>query len=152
MPTTIFEALRESHDIQRQLCTRLVRSKSGTAAKEATFMELKIELEAHAAAEERYLYCPILMDDNGLTPSRHALSEHHEIEEILEDMSVNDKSTAAWQKKAVELSQTVRHHLKEEERGFFQQAGKILTDKQKISLAGKYGRDFKRMKKVLSNP
>jgi hypothetical protein len=152
MRTTIFEALRESHDIQRQLCTRLVRSKSGTAAKEASFMALKMELEVHAAAEERYLYCPILMDDNGLTPSRHALSEHHEIEEILEDMSVNDKSTAAWQKKAVELGQTVRHHLKEEERSFFQQAGKILTDKQKVALAGKYRRDLKRMKKVLSNP
>ena len=65
-------------------------------------------------------------------------------------MSVNDKSTAAWQKKAVELSHTVRHHLKEEERGFFQQAGKILTEKQKTTLAGKYLRDLKRMKKVLS--
>lgn len=152
MPTTIFEALRESHDTQRQLCTRLVRSKSGTAAKEAAFMELKIELEAHAASEERYLYCPILMDDNGLTPSRHALSEHHEIEEVLEDMSINDKSSTEWQNKSVELSRVVRHHLKEEERGFFQQAGKILTEKQKVALAGKYQRDLKRMRKVLSNP
>lgn len=150
MATTIFEALRESHDIQRQLCTRLVRAKLGTQIKEAIFMELKIELEAHAASEERYLYCPILMDDNGLSPSRHALSEHHEIEELLEEMSVNDKSTATWQAKAVELSQTVRHHLKEEERGFFQQAGKILTDQQKTALAGKYLRDLKRMKKVLA--
>lgn len=150
MPTTIFDALRESHDTQRELCTRLVRTKSGTQAKEELFLALKVELEAHAASEERFLYCPILMDDNGLSPSRHALSEHHEMEELLEEMSVNDKSTAAWQKKALELSHTVRHHLKEEERGFFQQAGKILTATQKTALAGKYLRDFRRMKKKLS--
>ncbi len=150
MSMNIFEALRESHDIQRDLCTRVVRAKSGSAGKEEAFIALKIELEAHAAAEERYLYCAILMDDNGLSPSRHALSEHHEIEELLGEMSVNDKSTAAWQKKAVELSHKVRHHLKEEEHGFFQQAGKILTEKQKSTLAGKYLRNLKRMKKVLA--
>lgn len=150
MPINLFEALRESHDIQRSLCTRLLRAKSGTQAREEVFMRLKVELEAHAAAEERFLYCPILMDDNGLTPSRHALSEHHEIEELLEEMSVNDKSTESWDEQAAELSRTVRHHLKEEERRFFQQAGKILTDKQKTSLAGKYLRDLERMRRVLS--
>lgn len=151
MPHTIFDALRQSHDTQRELCTRLVRAKPGSQLKEDTFMALKVELEAHAAAEERFLYCPILMDDNGLTPSRHALSEHHEMEELLEEMSVNDKSTAAWQEKARELSHTVRHHLKEEEKGFFQQAGKILTAAQKLQLAGKYRRDFERMKKKLAD-
>lgn len=150
MSKTIFEALRESHDAQRQLCTRLVRAKLGSQTKADVFQELKIELEAHAAAEERYLYCPILMDDNGLTPSRHALAEHHELEELVEEMSVNDKSTPDWQEKAVKLSHDVRHHLKEEEKGFFQQAGKILSDKQKTALAGKYERDFKRMKKKLA--
>jgi hemerythrin superfamily protein len=150
MTTNIFEALRESHDIQRDLCTRLVRSKAGTAARDEVFKRLKIELEAHAAAEERYLYCPILMDDNGLSPSRHALGEHHEIEELVEELTVKNKSTTSWQSKAKELGHTVRHHLKEEERGFFQQAGKILSDKQKISLASKYLRDLNRMRKKLS--
>lgn len=150
MSKNIFESLRESHDTQRELCTRLVRAKPGSQAKADAFQTLKIELEAHAAAEERYLYCPILMDDNGLTPSRHALAEHHEMEELLEEMSVNDKASAEWQEKAKKLSHEVRHHLKEEERGFFQQAGKILTDQQKQTLAGKYERDFQRMKKKLA--
>lgn len=150
MSKNIFEALRESHETQRQLCTRLVRAKLGSQAKADAFQALKIELEAHAAAEERYLYCPILMDDNGLTPSRHALAEHHEMEELLEEMSVNDKGTPEWQEQAKKLSHEVRHHLKEEEKGFFQQAGKLLSAKQKQALAGQYDRDFKRMKKKLA--
>jgi len=150
MSDNIFEALRESHERQRSLCTRVVRSKPGSEAREALFQAVKIELEAHAAAEERFLYSPILMHDNGLTPSRHALSEHHEIEELLEEMSVHDKGTESWQDKAASLSHTVRHHLKEEETSFFQQAGKLLTEQQKATLAGRYRRDFERMKKVLA--
>jgi hypothetical protein len=148
MTQNIFEALRISHDEQRRLCTKVVRAKSGSVVKEQAFADLKLELEAHAAAEERFLYCPLLMDDNGLTPSRHALSEHHEIEELVEEMSVADKSTAKWHQQALKLSETVRHHLKEEERKFFQQAGKILTEKQKIVLAGKYSKEIARLKKL----
>ena len=60
-----------------------------------------------------------------------------------------DRSTAAWQMNAVELSHTVRHHFNEEERGFFQQAGRILTEKQQSNPARRYLRDLKLMKKVL---
>ena len=38
MSMNIFEALRESHDVQRDLCTRVVRAKSGSAGKEEAFI------------------------------------------------------------------------------------------------------------------
>jgi len=38
----------------------------------------------------------------------------------------------------------VHHHLKEEEQGFFQQAGKILSDKEKLSLVGPYLTDYEK--------
>ena len=66
-PMTIYEALRESHEVQRALCTRLVRTGAGNAAGRLDCLrELKLELAAHAAAEERFLYAPILMADAGL--------------------------------------------------------------------------------------
>jgi len=43
---------------------------------------------------------------------------------------------------AKKLSHEVHHHLKEEENKFFQLSGKILSDRQKSSLAGKYRRDL----------
>ena len=82
----IYEALRESHDNQRALCRRLLRTRPGTAARTEIFRDLFVELEAHAAAEER---------------------------------------------------------------GFFQVSGKILTEKQKSTLARKYLADFERMKRRL---
>ena len=150
MENTLFADLRESHDLQRALCTRLVRARPGTPAKTQAFLALRTELGAHAASEERYLYAPILMDDAGLTPSRHALAEHHHIEELLEEMSVPDKATPGWHQQAQTLSRLVRHHLKEEERGFFQQAGKILTEAQKFTLAARYRKDVARMRRVLA--
>ncbi len=144
---TLFEALRESHDIQRSLCRQLTSTRSDTAKRESLFLQLKVELEAHAASEERFLYAPILMTDSGLSSSRHALSEHHEIEELCEELSVSDKSGAAWLNKAKKLSEEVRHHLKEEESKFFKVAGRILTEPQKDTLTKRYLKDVVRMRK-----
>ncbi|MDZ4123078.1 MAG: hemerythrin domain-containing protein, partial [Hydrogenophaga sp.] len=64
----IYEALRESHELQRTLCRQLVRIKPDDPRAQEIFSELRIELAAHAAAEERFLYAPILLDDLGLKP------------------------------------------------------------------------------------
>lgn len=145
MSETIYEALRESHDLQRSLCRRLLLSKPNTQNRIDIFTQLRIELAAHAAAEERYLYAPILMDDTGLNSSRHALHEHHEIDELVEELQKKDKSDEAWLETARKLSHEVHHHLREEEKKFFQVSGKILTDTQKEQLAKKYRKDHSRM-------
>ncbi|MFT3762873.1 MAG: hemerythrin domain-containing protein [Pseudoxanthomonas sp.] len=144
MTDNIYEALRESHEIQRSLCRRLLRSSRGEK-RIALFTDLRIELAAHAAAEERFLYAPILLADAGLDASRHALHEHHEVDEIIEDMQVADKTGAGWMAKARKLSEKVHHHLREEEKKFFQVSGKILSKAQKHRLARQYRRDYARM-------
>lgn len=149
MPETIYEALHESHERQRSLCRRLLRTPPDGDAREATFTELRIELAAHAAAEERFLYAPMLMEDAGLWSARHALHEHHEIDEIVEGMQVRDKTGAGWMAKARALSKEVHHHLKEEEKKFFQVSGKVLGKAQKHTLARQYRKDYQRMRKEL---
>ena len=147
--TTIYDELRESHATQRGLCASLVRTQAKNSQKrQEVFRELRIELAAHEAAEERYLYVPILMYDAGLNSARHALSEHHAIDELMEDLQALDPAGEAWTAKAAELSHKVRHHLKEEETKFFQVSGKLLTDARKLKLARQYRTDFDRMKKV----
>ena len=143
----IFDAIRESHDLQRDLCRKLTASRGDMAARELLFLQLKIELMAHAAAEERHLYVPLLMQDGGLDASRHALHEHHEVDELLEDLSVRNKKQPGWIATAKKLSFKVRHHLKEEESKFFQTAGRLLSTTEKERLAGKYTREIVRMRK-----
>lgn len=40
MPDTIYDALRESHEIQRSLCRRLLRAKPGSQERISIFREL----------------------------------------------------------------------------------------------------------------
>jgi hemerythrin-like domain-containing protein len=117
------------------------------SARQLLFLQLKVELMAHAAAEERFLYVQLLMEDGGLDASRHALHEHHEVDELLDDLSVRNKKQAGWISTAKKLSFKVRHHLKEEESKFFQVAGRLLSETQKNQLARKYTREIVRMRR-----
>lgn len=146
----IYDALRESHEIQRSLCRKLLRAAPHSERRQEIYRELKVELAAHAAAEERFLYAPILMDDMGLDPSRHAMSEHHEIDELVEDLGKAQAQGGSWLAKAKKLSDEVRHHLREEEKKFFQVSGKILSEAQKQKFARQYLKDYHRMKRKLA--
>ena len=92
----------------------------------------------------------MLMDDMGLSSTRHALHEHHQIDELVEDVQKLDAAGDAWIDKARELSHEVHHHLREEEKKFFQVSGKILSETQKLQLAKRYRKDYLRMHKVLA--
>ena len=144
----IFEALRESHEIQRELSERLLKTSGDSEERREIFELLKNELFAHAVGEDRYLYIPLMMTDSGLNITRHALSEHHDIDELLEQLTDTAFSNPSWLAIAKKLSDKVHHHLKEEEHGFFQQAGKILEDKQKMSLAQQYLAEYKKYKRA----
>ncbi len=143
----LFELLRQSHAVQRRLCSRLMSARSSPRQRSAAFLQLKVELQAHAAAEERHLYVPLLMKDAGLKSSRHALAEHHEVEELCEALSVPDKSGSDWLQTVAELCARVRHHLKEEERKFFKVAGRELSERQKATLARRYQSDLLAMRR-----
>ena len=142
----IFEALRESHDIQRELSEKLLQTSGNTPERQTLFEQSKNELFAHAVGEDRYFYIPLMMTDSGLNITRHALSEHHKMDELLEQLTETALSNSGWLALAKKLTETVHHHLQEEEHGFFQQAGKILDDKQKESLAKQYLAEYQKYK------
>jgi hypothetical protein len=146
----LYAELHASHERQRSLLRRLLRSRPGTRARLDLFTGLRIELAAHEAAEERFLYVPMLLEDAGLSSSRHALHEHHEIDELVEACQKLDPTGDAWLDQARELSRQVHHHLREEESKFFQVSGKVLSAAQKARSAKGYARDFARMQKKLS--
>ena len=144
----IFEALRQSHEIQRELSEKLLQTSGDTPERHELFKQLKNELFAHETAEDRYFYIPLMMTDSGLNITRHALAEHHEMDEMIEELTETDFSNPGWIAIAKKLSDKVHHHLKEEEHSFFQQAGKILEQKQKESLAQQYLTEYKKYKNL----
>ncbi|WP_163032327.1 hemerythrin domain-containing protein [Pseudomonas viridiflava] len=138
----IFEALRESHDRQRGYADALIQTSGDSEARAQAYKQLKEELQAHETAEERFFYIPLMEHDNGIDLSRHAISEHHEMDEMMEELDETEMSSPAWLATAKKLSEKVHHHLKEEEQKFFQMAGKLLDEKQMQSLAGKYVKEY----------
>lgn len=138
----IFEALRTSHDTQRELADNLIRTSGDSSERELLFKELTTELAAHAAAEERFFYVPLIAHDMTQEPSRHGIAEHHEMDELVEKLQATDFSSPAWLASAKELHHKVFHHLKDEEQGIFQLAGKVLSEAEKLSLAKGYEGEF----------
>lgn len=141
----IFEALRVSHDRQRQYIDAALRTQGDSKERREAYKQLKDELYAHETAEERHFYIPLMAHDNGVDLSRHAIAEHHEMDELLEKLDDLEMSSSAWLATARALGDKVLHHLEEEEQRFFQMAGKLLTDKQKNELAGKYDQEFRQI-------
>ena len=146
MSFNIYEALRQSHEIQRDLYSKLILTKGDSEERDQLFTSLKIELAAHAAGEERNFLTPLLMLDAELNISRHAIAEHHELDELIEELEGIDYSSSAWLPKAKELAEMIEHHLHEEEHSFFQQSGKLLTEKEKIDFAKEYLAEYGRLK------
>ncbi|WP_341523883.1 hemerythrin domain-containing protein [Pseudomonas sp. G.S.17] len=138
----IFEALRESHDRQRGYAENLVRTSGDNQERVDAYKQLKAELQAHETAEERFFYIPLMAHDNGVDLSRHAISEHHAMDELMEELDETEMSSPSWLATAKKLSEKVHHHLKEEEQKFFQMAGKLLDEKQKELLAGQYVKEY----------
>jgi hypothetical protein len=138
----IFEALRVSHETQRGLCARLLAGLADTPERGQVFQELKHELIAHETAEERCFYVPLFEHDATVDAARHAIAEHHQMDEMVESLEAMDAASAQWQECARKLCDKVEHHLGEEERKFFQEAGKVLTEAQKLSLAKDYEAEF----------
>lgn len=143
----IFEALRQSHDDQRRLADELVQTQGDSPQRDTLFGELKLELAAHAAAEERCFYVPLIEHDLTQDAARHGIAEHHELDELVEKLVEDDYSSPGWLATARQLKEKIEHHLKEEERGIFQLAGKALPEAKKVSLAKDYLSEFAAQRK-----
>ena len=106
------------------------------------FGELKRELAAHAAAEERFFYVPLIAHDLTQEPSRHGIAEYHQMDKLVETFETTDRSSPPWLAAVRALHHKIHHHLEDEEHGVFQLAGKVLGEQEKLSLALDYEGEF----------
>ncbi len=141
---TIFEAIRDDHETQRTLIDILVETTGDSEGRNEIFDKLERELEAHAGAEERYFYVPLMEADLTQDAARHSVAEHKELDDYVEKLREYDKSSSQWLQTARELRERLLHHLEEEEKEVFPVAGKALSDDQKESLSDEYRADMER--------
>ncbi len=141
---TIFEALRADHDTQRTLIDLLTKTEGDSDGRRELFDRLRAQLRAHAAAEERYFYVPLMEHDLTQDNARHSVAEHKELDDFIEQLESYELSAPQWLITARDLADRLTHHLDEEEREVFPVAGKALSDDEKLELATDYRADMAR--------
>lgn len=142
----IFEALRLSHDTQRALALQIVDTAVGSPERDGLYRNLRHELAAHAAAEERCFYLPLIGHDSTMAQARHGMAEHHEMDELVQELDQIALDAPAWVPQFEKLRLKVLHHLEDEEHAIFQLAGKVFTGRQKVELARAYEEEFARFR------
>ncbi|RYD47023.1 MAG: hemerythrin domain-containing protein, partial [Sphingomonadales bacterium] len=112
------------------------------------FVALTKELKAHAAAEEQALYSTMMRKPPTTSETRHSVSEHHEIEEMLNDLAATDMATAAWLTKFKSFDHSYRHHIDEEEDEHFPDFEGHLTDEDRAWMRSVFERRKREEKAV----
>lgn len=134
----IYQSIEQDHHIQRQLADQLLETSGDSQRRRELFNQLKNELAAHADAEERYFYVPLIKIDATQDHARHGIAEHHELDELVEQLEQTDPSSPAWLKYAKDLAHKVKHHLAEEEQDYFPVVKDILSDEKAQTLGDEY--------------
>ncbi len=141
----IFQALLQSHERQRAMSKRLLSDIGDPGQRKQAFEELKAEMAAHETAEERAFYVPLFEHDDTVDEARHGVAEHHEMDEMVEDLEKAKEGSAEWLENLGKLIQKLEHHLKEEEEKFFPEAKKVLDGRQTQELGALYLKEHDRL-------
>lgn len=141
----IFEALLQSHARQRAHCKRLLEAIGEPDARREAYEALKAEMAAHETAEERAFYVPLIEHDDTVDEARHAIAEHHEMDEMVEDLDKAEPGSSGWLESVGKLVHKVEHHLKEEEQKFFPEARKVLDPARQQELGQLYVQEHERL-------
>ena len=132
----IFQDLKADHDRHRKLLKQLAKTSEDDGEKrEELFEDLRLELQAHAAAEEESLYATMLGKPDLRDEARHSVSEHKEIDDFLGELVEIDFESEEWTEKFEEMKERYLHHIEEEEEEMFPSASEGLTSEEEAKLA-----------------
>jgi hemerythrin-like domain-containing protein len=137
----IFDVLHEDHE---RVADMLSRIGSAPAKDPDTVTEIledvRRDLEVHASFEEAEVYPAIERATGKEEPLEHAVEEHDEAIELLDQiaLSVAEGQDGEWKKRVEELKSAIEHHVEEEENKLFPSARNRLSKSEAEELADHY--------------
>jgi hemerythrin superfamily protein len=137
---SIFDRLKQDHDQHRQLLDKLVDARDHQDRREKLFEQFKVEVTAHAAAEEESLYATMIAMPDLREDAQHSVSEHKEIDDFLEELGEMEMGSPGWENIFEKMKKRYLHHIDEEEKEMFPDAAKELTKEQEDRLAQTFAR------------
>ncbi|WP_375195743.1 hemerythrin domain-containing protein [Sphingobium sp.] len=137
---TIFDRLKQDHDAHRQLFDKMADAKDEPDRLEKLFEQFRVEVTAHAAAEEETLYATMLARPDLRGDAQHSVSEHKEIDDYLEELGELPFNGDGWNRKFADMKKRYLHHIDEEEEEMFPDAARELTAEEEQKLAALFAR------------
>lgn len=134
----IYSRLKQDHQVQRDLCEELAKTREGSQNRQDLWEELYIELEAHALAEEQAFYAVLMEKPDGTEHARHSVHEHQQMTKLMTELNAMDQTAEVWIKKFKELKHKVIHHVDEEEADIFPAAKKVIDSDKAVTMAEKF--------------
>lgn len=134
----IYRDLKADHDKHRAMLKELGELSGDTAKRKKLFENFRIEIAAHAAAEEESLYATMLGNPDLRDDARHSVSEHKEVDDLIGEMIDLDFGGDEWEAKFHHMRHRYLHHIEEEEEEMFPAAAKELDDATEEQLAETY--------------
>jgi hypothetical protein len=130
----IFADLIADHERQRALLQQVGDTTPEGDDRKSLFEALRLELQAHAAAEEETLYATMLADPELREDARHSVTEHKEVDDYLGELLDIDMASPEWIETFKKMRHRYLHHIDEEEEEMFPAAAKRLSDAEEEKL------------------
>lgn len=138
--TDIFSILKSDHDLHREMLAEIADTSGDTQERRDLFEAFRVEVTAHAAAEEQSLYATMLGNPELQEDGRHSVAEHKEIDDLLGELQEIDMATGAWLIKFKDMRHRYEHHIEEEEEEMFPAAEKEFSKAKAQELGAKFDR------------
>ena len=140
--TTIYETLKQDHDKHRELLKKLSETSGDTEERRSLWKQFFYDVGGHAAAEEETFYGPMIETESGQPHARHSVAEHHELDELMQELDELDMSSPGWLTRFKKLRHDYEHHIDEEEQDIFPCAKESIGEDKN----GKIAAEFKKRK------
>ncbi len=136
--TDIFEVLKSDHEVHRKLLERLSETSGDSSERKKLWEEFYFDVKSHAAAEEETFYANLMKTEDGQSKARHSVSEHKEVDDVLDELHEMDMSSSGWLNRFNSMRHDYEHHIDEEEEDIFPVGKQELSTQTARELAAKF--------------
>ncbi len=123
----IFDKLIADHNNHRELLAKIAETSGDSEERRTLFEQFRIDVTAHASAEEQSLYAEMMGRPELSEDARHSVAEHKELDELIGELVEMDMSSPGWLTKFKTLRHDYEHHIEEEEEEMFPAADEELS-------------------------
>ena len=140
--TSIYDAIKADHETHRALLNTIAETSGDSVDRQRTWQDFYTDVKSHAAAEEETFYSKLMHETWGQDAARHSVSEHKELDDLMEELNETDMSSSGWLVKFKKLKHDYEHHMDEEEEDVFKRAKEVIGEEHNDD----FGKNFQKRK------